>query len=148
MRIFNLIWVLALAVLAISFVVPTSLQAEEAAVPKQPEEAAVPAETKTAPEQELAIYGEVKAVNQSANSISLQYYDYDNDEEKTAEIALDKDTEIKNVAALGDIKEGDWVDVTYAVSGGKNIAKSITVEKEEDIEMLPEEKAPAAFDEE
>ena len=139
MKIFNSVSVLAIAALAILSTMQTSLHAQDPAVP---------VETKTAPEQELAIYGEVKAVNQSANSLSIQYYDYDSDEEKTAEIALDKDTKIENATALGDIKEGDWVDVAYAASGGKNIAKSIAVEKEEDIEMLPEEKAPAALDNE
>ncbi|MBI5144473.1 MAG: hypothetical protein HZA30_05345, partial [Candidatus Omnitrophica bacterium] len=56
---------------------------------------------------------------------------------------LYKDTTIENAAKLDEIKQGNWVDVTYSVSGGKDVAKSIIVEKEEaPAEILPEE-APA-----
>lgn len=83
--------------------------------------------------KELAIYGEVQDVNAASGSISVQYYDYDTDEEKSATILTDKDTKMENAAALNDIKQGDWVDVTYAVSDGKNVAKFIMVEKEEEL---------------
>ena len=81
--------------------------------------------------KELSIYGEVQAVNTVANSLTVQYYDYDSDEEKTVEITADKDTKIENAAALANISKSDWVDITYAAAGGKNLAKSIMVEKEE-----------------
>ena len=63
--------------------------------------------------------------------MSVQYYDYDSDEEKTIEITADKDTKLENAAMLSNINKGDWVDVTYGVKDGKNLAKSIMVEKEE-----------------
>ncbi|MBI4974351.1 MAG: hypothetical protein HZC19_00810 [Candidatus Omnitrophica bacterium] len=107
------------------------------------EESQPPAAKEAAQPEELSIYGEVQAVNQASNSLSVQYYDYDSDEEKTIEITLDKDTAIENAAKLDEIKQGNWVDVTYSVSGGKDVAKSIIVEKEEaPAEILPEE-APA-----
>ena len=113
------------------------------------EESQVPAAKEADQPEELSIYGEVQAVNQASNSLSVQYYDYDSDEEKTIEIALDKDTAIENAAKLDEIKQGDWVDVTYSVSGGKNIAKSIIVEKEEaPAEILPEETPAGRPDEE
>lgn len=89
--------------------------------------------------KEVAIYGEVQAVNSAASTLSVQYYDYDTDSEKTAEIIAGAQTKIENVSALADIKKGDWVDVTYMPQDGRNEAKIVTVEKEESPE--PEEAA-------
>lgn len=80
---------------------------------------------------ELSIYGEIQAVNVQAGSMTVQYYDYDNDEEKTLEVALDKDSKLENVKAISEIKKGDWADVTYTAAGGKNTARIVSVEKEE-----------------
>ena len=74
----------------------------------------------------------------------MQYYDYDSDEEKTAEIMADKDTKIDNAASLAGINKGDWVDVTYTLTDGKNIAKSVMVEKEEKEEAAPGVAAPTS----
>ncbi|MDO8535474.1 MAG: hypothetical protein Q7S30_00445 [Candidatus Omnitrophota bacterium] len=100
------------------------------AVTATPAAPVAPAET-AAKTNELSIYGEVQAVNVQASSISVQYYDYDNDEEKTLEVSLDKDSKLENAKAIGDVKKGDWVDVTYTVIGGKNTAKTVSVETEE-----------------
>ena len=109
-------------------------------------QAQVPAEAPKAPAapvadaaKELSIYGEVKAVNAAASGLSVQYYDYDSDEEKTAEIVVVKEAKIENAATLNDIKQGDWVDVSYTVVDGKNVAKVVSVEKEEQV---PQEAAP------
>ncbi|MDD3905809.1 MAG: hypothetical protein PHS46_04650 [Candidatus Omnitrophica bacterium] len=83
--------------------------------------------------QEMAIYGEVKTVNTAADSITVQYYDYDSDEEKIIEIAIDGTTKIENASTVNDIKQGNWTDVIYSVVDGKNIARSVIVEKEEEI---------------
>lgn len=81
--------------------------------------------------KEISIYGEVQAVNAVANTLSVQYYDYDSDSEKTAEVVVGADTKMENAKAASDVKKGDWVDVTYVASGGKNMAKTVSVEKEE-----------------
>lgn len=96
--------------------------------------------------QEISIYGEVKAVNVAANSMTIQYYDYDSDEEKTIEITADKDTKLENATTIGDVKQGNWADVIYTASSGKNIAKSIIIEKEEEApaEMPKAEETPPA----
>jgi len=39
---------------------------------------------------------------------------------------------MENAAAISDIKQGNWADVIYSVTDGKNAAKSIIVEKEEE----------------
>ncbi len=95
------------------------------------------AKEEAASAKELSIYGEVQAVNAGTNSMTVQYYDYDSDEEKTIEMAANKDTKIENAAALANINKGDWVDVTYTVIDGKNVARSIMVEKEEKDEVAP-----------
>ena len=108
---------------------PASQVAAQPAQVAQPTPAApaeIPAKT-----NELSIYGEVQAVNAQASSISVQYYDYDNDEEKTLEVSLDKDSKLENVKAITEVKKGDWVDVTYTSAAGKNTAKMVSVEKEE-----------------
>lgn len=106
----------------------------------------VPAGAPAAPAKtnDLSIYGEVQSVNVQALSMIVQYYDYDNDEEKSLEIAVDKDSKLENAKSIGDIKKGDWVDVTYTSAGGKNTAKMVSVEKEE---PAAEENAPAAVEE-
>jgi len=82
--------------------------------------------------QEISIYGEIKAVNPTANSMTIQYYDYDSDEEKSIDIATDNNTKMENAATVADIKQGNWADVIYTAAGGKNVAKSIIVEKDEE----------------
>lgn len=81
--------------------------------------------------KEISIYGEVQAVNAVANTLSIQYYDYDSDSEKTAEVVVVAETKMENAKSASDVKKGDWVDVTYVVSGGKNTARAVSVEKEE-----------------
>jgi len=111
----------------------------ETAPAKAPEMPPAPAPA-AAPMKELSIYGEVKTVNSPAGSMTVQYYDYDSDEEKSIDVIADKDTKFENVANVGEIKQGDWIDATYAAKDNQNIAKSIIVEKEE---MPPEtENAP------
>ena len=87
---------------------------------------------KSAQPEEISIYGEIKAVNQAASSVTVQYYDYDSDQEKSIEITADSNTKMGNAATIANIKQGNWADVIYAIINGKNIAKSIVVEKEED----------------
>ncbi len=104
---------------------------ESAKAPAQAAPAA-PAAAPAAPQvKDIAIYGEVQAVNAVANTLSVQYYDYDSDSEKTAEVTVTADTKLENARAVSDVKKGDWVDVTYVLSDGKNMAKTVSVEKEE-----------------
>lgn len=105
--------------------------------------AAVTAPAATPQDKEIAIYGEVQSANSQSGVLAVQYYDYDSDSEKTADIVIGSDTKLENASAIGDIKKGDWVDVTYVVKDGKNAAKVVTVEKEE-TPVTDEEIPPAA----
>ena len=109
-----------------------SLASAEEAAQTAPKADPTPASVK-----EIAIYGEVKAVSVADKVMTVQYYDYDSDEEKSVDVVIGSDTKIENVASLGEIKQGDWLDVTYINQDGKNLAKIVTVEKDE-IEDAPQ----------
>lgn len=127
-----------IAVMAL-YIAPAFSQSPATETTKAP--ASAPAQQETPKVSELSIYGEVQAVNTQANSMTVQYYDYDSDEEKSIEVTFDKDTKLENVKAMDEVKKADWVDVTYVSANGKNMAKTISVEKEEPAKG---EEAPTA----
>ena len=148
MRSFGRMLVLAVIVLACS--IPAFSQEEKAgAVPAAPAAPVAPAaEAQTAAASgDIAIYGEVRSVNASSNSLTVLYYDEESYEEKTVDLVTDKDTKIENAPALSGLKEGDWIDATYKSKDGKNIATLIKLEKEEEEAATPET-SPAETSEE
>ena len=126
---YYVIGLMAAALVGLVFAPSAFSQGNESPAAKVPE-AAAPAQA--AQQQELSVYGEVSAVDAASNSIKVLYYDYDNDEEKTIDLAFDKGTKLENAGSIADIKQLDWVDATYAVKDGKNVAASVIVEKEEE----------------
>ena len=101
---------------------------------------ATPAQTTSAEAskaEEISIYGEIKSVNIATNSVVVQYYDYDSDNEKSIEIMTDNNTKIEGVLAVTDIKQGNWADINYTLVNGKNVAKSIVVEKDDTATETP-----------
>lgn len=133
--------VISIAVLAAFFTVGLSFA--QVSAEKSPVSAVQADQSK-----EASIYGEVKSVDAVAGTISVQYYDYDSDEERTADIAVGSTTKVENVPAIGDIKQGDWVDVTYNTTGGKGLATFVSVEKEEAVSDMQADYEPTAPDEE
>ena len=105
--------------------------ASEVAVPPQTES------VKAANPEEISIYGEIKSVNIAANSITVQYYDYESDNEKSIEIIADNNTKMEGAPAISDIKQGNWADINYTVVNGKNVAKSVVVEKDDAATETP-----------
>lgn len=137
--------VLAMGVLCL----PAFSQDTKAEPAQGPEPVAAPAAAPAVAEEssqakELSVYGEVQSVNAEANTISVQYYDYDSDQEKTADIVADKDTKIENVSGIDKIDKGDWIDIIYVVRDAKNVAKSMIVEKEEPEAPVAEKVAAEA----
>jgi len=125
---------MAAALAGLAFAPSAFSQGNEAPAAKVPEAAApveAPAQAPARAEG-LSVYGEVSAVDAASNSIKVLYYDYDNDEERTIDLACDKDTKLENVKSITDIKALDWVDATYALKDGKNMVTSVIVEKEEE----------------
>lgn len=92
-----------------------------------------------APEEEVSwLWGEVKAVDPSASSLTVMYMDYQTDEEKDMVLTIDARTQFEAINGLSGIKVGDTASIDYVVEGGKNVARNISVET---IEAMPE--APA-----
>jgi hypothetical protein len=130
MKLYRLKAFFAVSILALLIAIPAFSQ-DAGTAPAQESKAPAPITDATPQVKEIAIYGEVQSVDATANTLSVQYYDYDSDSEKTAAILVNPDTKLENASAVGDVKKGDWVDVTYVVKDGKNVAKLVTVEKEE-----------------
>ena len=63
--------------------------------------------------------------------------DYESDNEKSIEIIADNNTKMEGAPAISDIKQGNWADINYTVVNGKNIAKSIVVEKDDTATEKP-----------
>lgn len=141
MKRYNTVLILTIALIS-TLITSLSFSQESQEQAAKPPVEAMQAEPETSQPEELSIYGEVQSINDVSDSIVVQYYDYDSDEERAMEITSDKDTAIEGRAALGDIKQNDWVDVVYSVKGAKFIAKSIKVEEEEIVEEAEPEKAP------
>lgn len=132
MRLYNLRVILLAAIIISTATILAFSQENPTPPPAQDQtQSASPVKEETSHPKEISIYGEVQAVNAAASSMTVQYYDYDSDEERAVEIVTDAASKIENAAMLNDIKQGDWVDVTYLVKDSKNIAQSIVVEKEE-----------------
>ena len=130
-------YVLAVLIICL-FALSAYAQDQQTSANQMPAQAAVEAASAgQAQSQEVSIYGEVKSVNMAASSLTIQYYDYDSDEEKSIEILTDAATKMENAAIITDIKPGNWADVVYSVKDGKNLAKSIIVEKEEEAPIEP-----------
>ncbi|MCX5680428.1 MAG: hypothetical protein NTZ95_07285 [Candidatus Omnitrophica bacterium] len=133
----------ALAFLAVSASAQDTQNAVQSAAAPVNEQVA-----KTMAAEDLSIYGEVQSVNAAGiGSLTVQYYDYDSDDEKTITVVLDANTKLENANSIADIKKGDWADVTYSAVGGKNAAKSVIVEKEEGAAATPAAPEQAAIQE-
>lgn len=92
-----------------------------------------------APEEEVSwLWGEVKAVDPAASSLTVMYMDYQTDEEKEMVLTVDARTQFEAINGLSGIKVGDTASIDYAVEGGRNVARNISIET---IEAMPE--APA-----
>src|SRR3989338_4896372 len=93
-RIFSLVIILNLLAL------PVFSQVDQpAASTENPEATPIVKEESEGP-KELSIYGEVQGVNADSNSVAVQYYDYDSDEEKNIELILDKDAKIDGASGI------------------------------------------------
>ena len=93
-------------------------------------EQATPQESSDSPNTQW-VWGEVTGVDAQNKSVSLKYLDYETDQEKDMAIATDELTSYDNANSLGEIQPKDNISVDYVVKDGKNIAKTIGLEKAE-----------------
>jgi len=98
------------------------------------------------------VWGEVVNVDSLGKTFTLKYLDYETDQEKELSLAVDDVTSYQNFKSLDDIQPKDNLSIDYIVKDGKNIAKSISLEKSEsasvgnktDAGASPEAVGPAA----
>lgn len=104
----------------------------------------------TAVSQEPAeqwLWGEVTAVRPGDRLIAVKYIDPETDKEMNMSLAVDDKTKFENASSLDDIKPGNSVSFTYIpAAAGQNVAKSINLEKIENVSApseTPVEAVPA-----
>ena len=88
------------------------------------------------------VWGEVASLDIVNNIFGVRYLDYETDEEKELALSADEKTIYENAKSLLDIREHDTVSIDYVVVGDKNIARTISVEKPENVEVITPETAP------
>ena len=105
---------------------------------QEPESQAV---TTTPAESEVQwLWGEVVSVDTLTGQMTVKYLDYETDTEKEISININDQTSFENAKSLAEIKAQDTVSVDYTTNPeGKNIAKNISVERNEDIQTPPGE---------
>jgi hypothetical protein len=75
------------------------------------------------------VWGEVTNVDAQNKTLSLKYLDYDTEEEKELTVTADDLTGYENVKSLEEIQVKASVSIDYLPGDGKNIARSISLEK-------------------
>jgi len=83
------------------------------------------------------VWGEVINVDAQNKTLSLKYLDYDTDEEKELTVTADNLTGYENVKSLEEIPAKASVSIDYLSGDGKNIARSISLEKPETAPVAP-----------
>lgn len=81
------------------------------------------------------VWGEVVSIDASNKTLLLKYLDYETDQEKEISIIIDDSTSYDNIRTLGEIRPKDNLSIDYIPKDGKNIAKTIGLEKAESDTM-------------
>ncbi len=100
--------------------------ADQATVPAAPAAPAVVQNAKDASADTDVSYGTL--VKLDPETIVISEYDAEKDAQADIAYSLESKTEVVNAAALDKIKAGAGLEVEYAVSDDKKIAKKVTVE--------------------
>lgn len=92
-----------------------------------------PAVSKAEGEPEVQwLWGEVVSVDIQNKELTVNYLDYETDQEREIKIVVDNNTTYENAKELLDIKPKDPISIDYMTnSEGKNIARNISIEKPE-----------------
>ncbi len=98
-----------------------------------------------APEPDMQwLWGEVKSVDAASKELTVNYLDYESDNEKEVEIYTDDKTNFENIKSLTDIKLKDTVSVDYVLTpDNKYLARLISVEKPEEMSKEAPAEIPA-----
>lgn len=137
-------FVLVVAALFLFFSPLGLAQEGEVMPPAQPEVSNVAAEAPV-PGQVQWVWGEIITIDTQNKAVTIKYPDYDTNQEKEMDIAVDAQTTYSNVNSFEELKPKDAVSVDYTVdAGGKATAKNISVEVMDSQPL--QDVAPAADD--
>lgn len=82
------------------------------------------------------LWGEAVSVDAAKGEVVVKFLDYETEQEKQVTVAIDDKTTFENVNSLAQIKTADTLSIDYVVDkDGKNLAKAISVEKPEEVNM-------------
>lgn len=88
------------------------------------------------------VWGEVTSVDAPGKAVTLKYLDYETDQEKELLLTADESTVYENIKSLDEIKPKDNLSVDYTPENGKNMAKSINLERPDDSEAAAGQAEP------
>jgi len=82
------------------------------------------------------LWGETVSVDAAKAELVIKFLDYETEQEKQVTITTNDKTAYENVNSLAQIKTADTLSIDYVVDkDGKNIAKNISVERPEEINV-------------
>jgi hypothetical protein len=88
-------------------------------------------------------WGEVVSVKPGDRLITVRYIDPESDKAMTMVLSVDDKTKFENAVSIDDIKPENSISFTYVVAAaGQNIAKSVNLEKIEEISVTSENPFP------
>ncbi len=83
------------------------------------------------------LWGEVSYLDIPNNKITINYFDYETDSEKSEKVSVDGNTKYENIKSLNEIKLNDAISIDYTISpDGRHIAKNIRIERPEEVSAL------------
>jgi len=126
-----------IAVITVSFILMAAglVFSQDPAIVK---EETVP-EVASGPETQW-VWGEVINLDPQNKMVKVKYLDYETDQEKEIDVAVDEKTTYENIKSIEELKQNDAVSIDYIVTpDGKNIAKNISLEKPEEAMPVPAE---------
>ena len=87
-------------------------------------------------------WGEVTSLDSQAKTLSLKYFDYENDQEKELVLTVDEKTAYENIKSFDEIKVKDTLSIDYAAGPeNNNVAKNISLERPDALQVVPQQPA-------
>ena len=83
-------------------------------------------------------WGEITNLDNQAKTFTIKYLDYESDSEKEIILVVDESTVFENIKGLDELKLKDTLSIDYMIGvDNKNIAKNISLEKPDALEIVP-----------
>lgn len=86
------------------------------------------------------LWGEVVSVDAQYKKLAVKYLDYETDTDKEISISVARDTTFENIKSIAEIKVQDNISIDYIpAADGSGIAKNISVERIEGLDLIQQE---------